>query len=215
MRYAILLVLLLGLVGCAGPKISSEQMAAIEASRATAKTACYTAKQTSDLRRETVLARMTQEQLATLTIIETMSKGMTAQAQAFTGKRVDECDQGMGAFEYGAEIAKSQNDAIKAVTPGILSTALGGLTGYFVNDAFKTQVKNGGNHINNTNHGDGTISSEQNPVTANTDTRTDLGDGGGTVSNAAPTVSGQDKSSTSETINEAPAVEAAPVAVEE
>lgn len=204
-RFMLVLVLvLLGMTACAGPKISSEQMASIEASRAAAKNACYAAKQTADLRRETVMARMTPEQLATLTIVETMSKGMTSQAQAFTGKRVDECDQGMGAFEYGTEVAKSQNDTIKATAPSVLSTLLGGLTGYFVNDSFKTQAKNGGTHTNNNNSGEGSITSEQNPTNANIDTRTDLGDGGGTVSNAAPTVAGQDKSATSTSIHEAP-----------
>lgn len=202
MRYVMLLVMLLGLGGCAGPEIKQSDVD-MDVARSSAKASCVTARAQADATRMQAISRMPESQQA----IAMMADAMARQSEALAGK--DPCAMGANAHETRARIAASQNETIQAV--GKPAIAAGGAVGgiWAVGKATADVAERSGNRTEI--NGDGnTYSNEQ--VTSNSDQRLDAGDES-TVSATAPTVTGPDKHSETTTEMVAPET-AVPVVAE-
>lgn len=188
------IVAVLGLSACAGPKVNSGDAILIEQARSTAKATCVGARGEADAARYKAMSSLPKEQLALVFAMEAMSR----QAEALSSKK-DPCADGMGYFDYAADVARSQNDAIKNIAPLVVQSTVAGFGIWAANDTLKTAFKNSGNQTTTTITGDSNSAEHTHiQTTANTETTSSTGDGGGTISTANPPVTGPDQSTSTE-----------------
>lgn len=202
MRYIFLVVMLIGLVGCAGPK-PTEVDAAMEIARVQEQAGCLKARYEADAARASAAARLT----------DPRDIALTTMAQAFgtlaTKGQKDPCDMGMGFAESRTIIARSQNETGSAVAKPLI-TAAGAVAGIWaVGDGNAKVAERTGNKTEV--NGDGNnYSNEQ--VTSHNQQDIKAGDES-SITSTAPNVSGPDKHS--ETTTEMVAPETATPVVKE
>lgn len=169
---------LLSMGGCAGPALNEFDQK-IETERMTAKTACHQAKSAGEAARMQVVAKLPQDQQALMLAME----AMRGQAEALSGK--DPCATGLNAHEARVAIAKSQNDTIGNVVPGV--AGIGGMYGV-AHDGFRAASKlaeRAGSQTTNNIQGDGNDTSNTHVSTVSDVSNDISADGEG----AAPSVS--------------------------
>lgn len=191
------------LVGCGFTKQDPSVMQDQAISAYNQRIACEKRKEVEAQSEASIIAKLGES-------AQMMYMALRAQAKtvaAATGHKVDECDTGSNINDVLITEVKEKNASLRAIVPDVVKATAMGTVAYKGLSVLDSAVKNAGNHTNTTNSGDGSSSQyEHNQVTSNTTQNTSADGDGASNNTVSPSVTGPDKSSTSETIVEAPKV---------
>lgn len=182
------------LMGCAGPEIKSEDAVVIEQSRAASRAEMVRSKQDAEVAKYKMISTLPKDQVA----LVFMADAMKAMAEA---NKKSDSEMGLGYFDYATEVAKSQNETISRIVPGLVTATATGFAIHTTGKVLEKAFDSAGNKTVTNINGDGNNSEskiEETRVNNHVNTTT-TGDDSPANSETTSTATGQNPTTTNGT----------------